>query len=150
MSTPSTLKVRFSIGSEVQFAALTRAFERIRECKAQGTWPEEKEPWMPFFDTRALSHFWWPTAAELQDWERRWFSTPVRKRFTDPSLQKPWDFMSLFDAFKNGDYELYTIERNSDGAAALPFKPHGHPYGGTDCMRALIEAFDHRVTEVPD
>lgn len=105
---------------------------------------------MPYFDSNALRHFWWPTPTELKDWERRYFTTPVPDRFTDPSLQHPWDFLSLFEAFKNGDYELHPIERLSDGEAALPFAPHGHPYGGTGCMSALIEAFEHRVTEDPE
>jgi hypothetical protein len=150
MSTASMFKVRFAIESEERFAALTRAFERIRECKAQDKWPDEKEDWTSYFDSKALGHFWWPTTAELKDWEKRYFSTPVPKRFTDPSLRHGWDFLSLFEAFKNGDYELHAIMRLSEEEAALPFDPHGHPYGGTGCMRALIEAFDHRVTDDPE
>ena len=99
----------------------------------------------PYFDKRAFEHFWWPTEPELEDWKQRYLATPVPKRFTDPSLQHPWDFLSLFDAFKNGDYALLPIERLSASEAALPFDPFGHPFGGTGCMRALIEAFDHRV-----
>jgi hypothetical protein len=58
--------------------------------------------------------------------------------------------MSLFEAFKNGDYQLLPIERLSADEAVLPFEPFGHPYGGTDSMRALIEAFEHRVTDEPE
>lgn len=150
MSTTTTFKVRFVIASEERFTALTRAYDQICVCKAKSTWPERKEEWMAYFDSKALSHFWWPTAAELSDWERRWFSTPVPKRFTDPSLQHSWDFMSLFEAFKNGDYELHPIERLSEQDAVLPFDPLGHPFGGTGCMRALVEVFEHRVTEEPE
>ena len=66
MSTASTFKVRFVIASEDRFTALTRVYDRIRECKAKSTWPETKEEWMSYFDAKALSHFWWPTAAELK------------------------------------------------------------------------------------
>jgi hypothetical protein len=38
----------------------------------------------------------------------------------------------------------------SEKVAVLPFIPYGHPYGSTDCMCALIEAFDHQVLEVPE
>lgn len=71
-------------------------------------------------------------------------------RYTEPTLRHPWDFMSLFEAFKHGDYELGAIERLSQEEAILPFEPFGHPYGGTGCMRALIEVFEHRVTEEPE
>lgn len=129
---------------------MNHAYERIRECKAHDIWPEAKEEWMAYFDTKALSHFWWPTAEELKDWEKRWFATPLHKRFNDPSLKMPWDFMSLFEAFKNGDYELHPIRMLSLKEAVLPFHPYGHPYGSTNCMCALIEAFDHQVTELPE
>ncbi len=49
-----------------------------------------------------------------------------------------------------GDYQLYPIERISEKDAVLPFEPFGHPFGGTACMRALLEAFEHRVTEEPE
>ena len=58
--------------------------------------------------------------------------------------------MSLLEAFKNGDYELLPIVRLTETEAALPFNPTGNPYGGTGCMRALIEAFGHRVIAEPD
>ena len=127
-----------------------QAYDRIRECKTKDEWPDTKEEWTRYFDSRALSHFWWPTEAELLEWKRRYFATPLPKRSTDPSLQRPWDFMSLFEAFKNGDYALLPIGRLSEKEAILPFDPLGHPYGGTACMRALIESFDHQVTEEPE
>jgi hypothetical protein len=148
MSAEAVFKVQFAIESEERLRALTRAYDRIRECKAKNVWPETKEEWTPYFDSKALRHFWWPTPQEFEEWTQRYFSTPVPSRFSDPTLQHPWDFLSLFEAFKNGDYELLPIERQSDGdTAILPFDPAGHPYGGTGCMRALIQAFDHRVTE---
>lgn len=126
MSTASSFKVRFTVASDGRFAALARAYEHIRKCKAADTWPEVEEAWTPYFDSSALDHFGRPIGDESDS---------------------RWDFMSLFDAFKNGDYVLHTLERVSQVEAALPFDPFGHPYGGTDCMRALIEAFGHRVTE---
>jgi hypothetical protein len=84
----------------------------------------------------------------LKDWERRWFSTPVPERFTDTSLETPWDFGSMIDAFRNGEYDLLGCRRLTATAGRLEFDPHAWPYGGTGCMRALIEAFGHRVVRV--
>jgi hypothetical protein len=146
MNTAAAFTVKFTIASEDRYTALVSAYGRIRECKSADAWPEKKEDWAPYFDAKALSHFWWPTDAELEGWKHRYFSTPVPKRFTDPSLQHPWDFLSMFDAFKNGDYALLPIERISSSEAVLMFDPFAYPFGGTGCMRALIEAFDHRIT----
>ena len=45
------------------------------------------------------------------------------QRFTDPSLVTPWDFGSLIDAFRNGDYELLGCERVSERAGRLVLRP---------------------------
>ena len=44
---------------------------------------------------------------------RRWQSTPVPQRFTDPSLKTPWTLESMIDAFRNGD-DLLGCERLSE------------------------------------
>ncbi|UBF24818.1 hypothetical protein K9N68_24645 [Kovacikia minuta CCNUW1] len=85
---------------------------------------------------------------EQKDWQRRWFSTPVEQRFTDPSLETPWDFSSMIGAFEEGDYELLSCHRISNEVGCLEFEPHGFPFGGTGCMKALIEAFGHRIIDV--
>jgi len=56
--------------------------------------------------------------------------------------------MSMFEAFKNGDYTLNSIKEISEHEALLKFTPNGHPYGSTDCMVALIESFGHKILEV--
>jgi hypothetical protein len=150
MSNLAKFKVRFVPISDERLNALIKAYDRIRERKTKNVWPENKEDWMRHFDANALSHFWWPTKTELEAWKEKYFATPWEKRIADPSLQHPWDFMSLFEAFKNGDYALLSIVRLTETEAALPFEPSAHPYGGTGCMRALIEAFDHRVITEPD
>jgi hypothetical protein len=136
LSATDPFHVSFAITSEDRYAALIAAYDRIRECKVAGVWPETKEDWLSYFDSAALAHFWWPTPAEMEDYMRRYAPTPYPKRFTDPELQRPWDFLSLFDAFKNGDYLLLPIERISASEGMLPFDPLGHPFGGTGCMRA--------------
>jgi hypothetical protein len=141
--------VEFEVADEDRFRRLVAVFDALRAAKVADEWRDD-DYWLAFFDAEARSHFWWPTAAEQDDWNRRWFSTPVPQRFTDPSLVTPWDFGSLIDAFRNGDYELLGCEQVSERAGRLFFDPHGWPYGGTGCMRALVEAFGHRVTAEPE
>ncbi|WP_200268638.1 hypothetical protein [Luteolibacter pohnpeiensis] len=101
-------------------------------------WPENEDEWRGYFDLRALDHFWWPTASELEDWKRLYFAAPVDKRQTPPRLQHPWDFMSMPDAFKNGDDVLVNFEENGERGGRSTFDPHGDPYSD------WVHACDHR------
>jgi hypothetical protein len=141
--------VEFEIGSIDGYRKLEAVTSALVMSKRTDDWKDEAF-WLGYFDAAARSHFWWPTPDELEDWQRRWFSTPAITRFTDPSLKTPWIFDSMIDAFKNGDYELLGCQKISDNIGRFEFAPHGYPYGGTGCMRALIEAFDHRVLYEPD
>jgi hypothetical protein len=51
----------------------------------------------------------------------------------------------MIDVFKNGDYDLVSCQMLSADTARLEYNPHGAPFGGTDCMKALTEAFGFRV-----
>lgn len=137
--------VEFEIGSTDGYRKLEAVTAALVTSNRTDDWKDEAF-WLEYFDATARSHFWWPTPDEVDDWRRRWFGTPVATRFTDPTLKIPWTFGSMIGALKNGDYELLGCRKISDSVGRFEFTPHGHPYGGTGCMRALIEAFDHRVT----
>jgi hypothetical protein len=138
--------VEFEVASEERFQRLGAVVRAIAEAKGSDDFHDD-DYWLTFFDEAARSHFWWPTPEDLQDWRRRWFDTPVERRFTDPSLVTPWTLGSLIDAFRNGEYDLLGCRRVDDRAARLEFEPWAWPYGGAGCMRALVEAFGHRVTK---
>jgi hypothetical protein len=137
--------IDFEIADDDRFRRLGAVFDALRAAKQSDDWQND-EYWLAFFDQEARSHFWWPTAAEMEDYNRRWFSTPVSQRSTDPSLITPWDFGSMIDAFRNGDYDLLECKRVSERVGRLTFDPNGWPYGGKDCMRALVEAFGNRIS----
>jgi hypothetical protein len=141
----SDFYVEFEIGDDARYRLLLAAFEALREAKRTGEWRDDAY-WLGLFDKVALDHFWWPTPEQRQDHQRRWFSTPVPERFTDPSLKHPWDFGSMIDAFRNGEYDLLACREMGGGLGRLEFDTHACPYGGTACMRALVEAFGHHVT----
>ena len=132
--------VEFAIASEEQFRQLEAVVNALCEAKRANLFPPE-DYWLAFFDTKARSSFWFPTEAEPKDLEQRWH---------DPSLETPWDFGSMIEAFKNGEYELLGCCRISDQSARLEFNPYSSPYGGAGCMKALVAAFGHQVTAVSD
>ncbi|MDH3582870.1 MAG: hypothetical protein OER86_01500, partial [Phycisphaerae bacterium] len=128
--------IDFTLLDDERFAKLVAIFNALRDAK-RGDFPDaEDDYWRTFFDDRSLEHFWWPTPEELADWQQRWESTPVDRRFNDPSLKTPWDFASMIEAFYNGEYDLVSIDRTSDTTGQLQFVPEAWPYGGTRCMVA--------------
>jgi hypothetical protein len=136
--------VEFTHDNGNRFNRLKEVYDALREAKQTKQFYGDAY-WLRFFDAVAQAHFWWPTEAEQQDWLKRWQSTPVDQRYSDPSLQAPWHFGSMIEAFRNGDYALVACTKLSDMIGRLEFRPFGWPYGGTDCMKALIEAFDLEV-----
>jgi hypothetical protein len=141
--------VEFEVADEQQFLKLSNVFASLIAAKASDDWKDEPY-WLRFFDDAAKRTFWWPTDEELKDWERRWFSTPIATRWTDPTLRTKWLFGSLIDAFRNGDYALLGCRRTSETHGRIEFDPHGFPYGGTERMRVLAESLGHRVVAVRD
>ena len=133
--------VEFQVDDFTRFNALCEVFNEIKKDKDNDYWRNE-EDWLIFFDRKALSHFWWPSEEEKTEHYRRWFATPVKDRWTDPSLKTPWDFESMFDAFKNGEYQLISCSMVSADRARLEFEPFSYPYGGIGAIEALIESFD--------
>ena len=136
----------FALADAERFSKLQIVFAALKDAKSADTIDTDDDCWLGFFDDTAREHFWWPTPEEVADWQRRWQSTPVPQRFTDPSLVTPWDFSSMIEAFKNGEYELLALDRTSDTTGRLTFNPFAWPFGGTGCMRALIESFGAVVT----
>jgi hypothetical protein len=145
----SAFFIRFRISSDEQFRQLETVFAALQAAK-QGNSFQAENDWLSFFDTKARSYFWFPNEEEAKDWEQRWLSTSIKQRFTAPSLKTPWDFYSMIEAFEDGDYELLACQRISDEVGCLEFEPFGFPFGGTECMKALIEAFGHRIIDVVD
>jgi len=139
--------IEFEIDDDQRFAMLAAVFDALRLAKHSGSFPSQAY-WLTFFDASARSHFWWPTGEEKQDWERRWDATPVSERLTDPSLKTPWHFDSMLAAFQEGEYQLVACRRLTENRGQLEFIPYAGPYGGTDCMQALIEAFGFRVIRI--
>jgi hypothetical protein len=97
------------------------------------------------FDDRAIAHFWWPTMQEREEQWKRWKATPIPQRFTDPALDHLWDFSSMVDSLLTGEYELLSCRLLAANTGVLTFLPYSLPYGSSDAIKALIEAFDCEV-----
>ncbi len=142
--------VEFAVTNAERFQTLCAVFEALKKDKEAGVFREDSE-WVALFDEEALSHFWWPSAEELADQQRRWQKAPVEVRISDTSLWPPaWDFLSMIQAFQDGEYEFVTCRMITADRARLEFNALAYPYGGTDSMKALIAAFDFQVTGEDD
>ncbi|MGC8210253.1 hypothetical protein [Ralstonia pseudosolanacearum] len=129
--------VVFESNGERALQRLTEFFDLVKAAKDSGAPADESE----------LSAYL--TAEEMAEWNEYWFSTPLPKRHSPEMPTPQWDFGSMLDAFRNGDYDLVAI-RARETRHALEFNPHGYPYGGTGSLVALVECFGHRVVGVDD
>lgn len=141
------LAVEFEITNPTRFEPLRVVFEAIRKAKSADSFTDDHDEWGAYFDGAARSFFRWTTPEEDELWEQRWFATPLPQRWTDPSLRRGWSVFAMIEAFRNGEYDLGACERLGETTGRLTFFEHSFPFGGTGCMRALIESFGHRVTK---
>ena len=111
---------------------------------------QDPADYLPFIDNAAWDFFWWPTAAEYDEWLKAWYATPTPERWTAEHLNHGWMFEAMIDAFENGEYILQSCALIAPGIARLEFYALAYPYGGTGCMQALIECFGCTVTEISD
>ena len=160
MEDTSQFYIDFTVDDSERFLALSRAFaalqqDKNRQIQAQNDEEaarafREEDQWLAFFDERARAHFWWPSQAELDAHTAQWFATPLPDRWTDPTLKRPWLFSSMIYAFQNAEFELLTCHMLTSNTARITFDPWAHPYGGTGCLKALVEAFDCKVIAESD
>lgn len=141
--------VEFHADDDGCFGKLEAVVAALAQAKEADHWRDD-DYWLGFLDEAARAHFWWPTNSEREEWSRRWFAKPVERRTSDPSLETPWDFGSMIDAFRNGEYRLLGLRRLGDGVARIEYGPFAGPYGGNECMVALVEAFGFRATAQRD
>lgn len=57
-----------------------------------------------------------------------------------------WDIEDILDCVLSGEYELFDVKPLDSGTAILEYDPLAFPFGGTDPLKALIEAFGFVVT----
>jgi hypothetical protein len=141
------LSVEFEITDPARFEALRVVFNAIREAKEASSFTDDHSGWVTYFDDTSRLFFRWSTPEEDAEWERRWFATPVPQRWHDPTLRRGWSLEAMIEAFRNGEYDLGACELVNETTGRLTFYEHAYPFGGTGCMRVLIEAFGHRVTK---
>ncbi len=164
--------IKFRVNDQARFQILAQIFEISKQEKSrylaalfedeedqENDYQEQAlrklvESLFDLFDEQALAHFWWPSKQEQLDYVQRWQATPVPQRFTDPSLKTPWDFESMIDSLLNGEYELLScriltpdtsLHSEQYATGVFEFLPFSFPYGGTGCMKALIEAFGFQI-----
>lgn len=149
------LSLEFEVKDHDRFRALQRVVEALQEDKQkqlQARTDREREAafrddahWQALFDEQAQLFFRQPTEDDDQAWLSRWLATPVAKRATDPNLKRRWSLSSLIESFKNGEFEIISCQMVSPERARLTFSPFAWPYGGTEGMRILLEAFGFQL-----
>ncbi len=136
--------IEFAVTDSSKFENLQRVFDKLKGDKDAENIGDD-EQYLTLFDEEARKYFRWSTPEEDAAWAKEWFATPIETRWTDPSLQRGWDFGSMIEAFRNGEYTLLSCEMIGLNVARLNFYALAYPYGGTGCMQALVESFGFKV-----
>ena len=141
--------VEFKVNDLERFDLLRNIFQKIKADKDNDSF-QDADAYLQFFDEKAKSYFGWYSEEEIKKWSEKWFSTSIETRWTAPSLKMKWDFSSMMESFKDGEYELLSCEMISEETARMNYDPFAFPYGGTGCMQALIESFGFEVEKISD
>lgn len=120
------------------------------EHEPQG-WLESEDPkWREFLDQDAVEHFaraFDHSGEQGRIYTAIWGLTPFSRR-NDPIFNTPgpWPFDSVIDSIYQGEYRLLGFVRPSPETAEFRYDPLAGPFGGTECLVQLIEAFGQWVT----
>lgn len=93
------------------------------------------------------TNFWHPTPEELRAWQARWESTPVDRRFNDPSLVTPWDFESWVEAIENAEIAYLRLQIQQDGTGVIEFEQLAMPSGGLEATKEMPLMFGATITD---
>jgi len=135
--------IEFTAADEVCFDRLRRVFASLKHDKDSGEFRPDDQ-WPDLFDREALDCFNFWTDEERARWLPGIPDFELSHKAGRPRLE--WDFFSMIEAFKNIDCQLVDCRRTDNGQARLEYEPGGGPYGGSDCMVALIQCFGFVVT----
>lgn len=147
--------LEFDLSDTGRFAHLVAVFERLKDEKERyfrsGEEPSvQRKDWVSYFDKGALEWFdsviLLPNSEEKAVFDQLWKISHPEKRVNHPMFNtgEKWSLESVISVIYQGDYELISIIRSGD-TARLYFDPGGYPFGGTDALVQLIEAFGHVV-----
>lgn len=141
--------VEFAVDNEARFAHLKEVFQKLKADKDANDVGDDHR-YLSLFDAEARAYFRWSTPEEDAEWAKRWFATPIDERWTDPSLERQWDFGSMIDALRSSEVLLLSCEMAGSDRARLKFQALSYPYGGTGWMQALVASFGFNVILIDD
>ena len=141
--------VEFTIADEAAFSRLAAVTAALQEQKV-GKAERCETHWLPYFTASDSTDFWWADDAEMQLWNKFWFSTPLPDRHSPEMPTTLWGFGSMIDAIMNGEYELVGVRKVAPERARFEFDPHAYPYGGIGALRTLVRSFGHKITGFDD
>jgi hypothetical protein len=144
----SSCYIRFrGSGDYLRLVEAVRAFQKAKE----GRYTDPDNPvWEKLFTEEQLRAFWWPTEAEMAQWNEFWFSTPLPRRHSVDMPSPGWTFGSMAEAILEGEYDILGVRSLGATDSVLEFIPHAYPFGGTDALRTLTRAYGFEVVGVND
>ncbi|WP_052675881.1 hypothetical protein [Paenibacillus sp. IHBB 10380] len=141
--------VEFKVKNEEKLNRLKLIFEVIKEDKNNEVQDTDGK-WIKLFSDTELDEFWWPNEQEYEETRKNLGNVYIKVVSINDNKQEDWDIYSMFEAIKDGEYELIGIRKISNSTYRLEFNPFAYPFGGIDSIRKLISCIGHSVVAVDD
>lgn len=155
--------LQFDVAAPERFPTLLELFEAL-QCEKQivndfidgirsdeDAQPENEPNWRDYLDGKANAWFadvFNFDSEEGKVYQQLWELTEPQLRFDHPMFQLPgnWDFDSMIDSLFDKECTYDRLVRLSPAEGKLIYTPLALPFGGTESLVALIEAFGQTVT----
>ncbi|WP_196892949.1 hypothetical protein [Aureivirga marina] len=148
--------LEFEIENEERFHLLKNIFLKIKREKETyfktNIEPSDKlEDWNHYLDENAIQYFnkreLILDSEEQKIYNKLWHLTDPQIRIHHPmfNTNDNWSFDGTISTIFEGEYDLISIEKHYN-KGKLTIEQHGIPFGGTESLVQLIEAFGNKVT----
>ena len=137
----------FHVDDQARFGKLQTLWAEVKQDKDAENFRDDVA-WLRFIPDEAKSRFYWPSAEERRDWLAIRDTTPIAISSPPKQLGTVWNFFSVIESLKTGEYTLLACEQTDDGNAEMKIDPWAYPYGGLGPLIALVEAFGFPVVGV--
>ena len=117
--------IEFYVNDAERLGALQVFFDKLKSDKGnENREPDSDEVYVSYFEL-------------LDEDAKKWFDSPEN--------EDGWDFESMLSCLFIGEYSFTEIVRKSEKEAVLYYDPWAGPFGGTESIKVLIEAFGHII-----
>ncbi|OAB41317.1 hypothetical protein [Paenibacillus glacialis] len=127
------------------------SLSRLIETAAKMQYDKEKNTedidnkWIKYFTEQELDRFNWPTEEEYEVTRKLLGNVYIKVVPSNEDMKDEWDIYSMFEAIKNGEYDIIGVKHYGEMTYRLEIDPHSYPYGGINSLKKLVTCYGHKL-----